>query len=97
MFHLIELLFDIAYLGLVITLGIRLFLEKNKSAKRFSLMTLLLGLGDAFHLIPRVISHLSPGGFKAHISLLSWGELMLCRSEERRVGKECRSRWSPYH
>ena len=26
--------------------------------------------------------------------------LMLCcctRSEERRVGKECRSRWSPYH
>ena len=23
--------------------------------------------------------------------------LMLTRSEERRVGKECRSRWSPYH
>ena len=23
--------------------------------------------------------------------------LALCRSEERRVGKECRSRWSPYH
>ena len=22
---------------------------------------------------------------------------MLIRSEERRVGKECRSRWSPYH
>src|SRR5256885_7678714 len=22
---------------------------------------------------------------------------MLFRSEERRVGKECRSRWSPYH
>ena len=25
------------------------------------------------------------------------GEKILCRSEERRVGKECRSRWSPYH
>src|SRR3712207_8621763 len=29
------------------------------------------------------------------------GELVNCtakrRSEERRVGKECRSRWSPYH
>ena len=25
------------------------------------------------------------------------GEWILCRSEERRVGKECRSRWSPYH
>src|SRR3990170_7400868 len=23
--------------------------------------------------------------------------LLLGRSEERRVGKECRSRWSPYH
>ena len=25
------------------------------------------------------------------------GTLNLTRSEERRVGKECRSRWSPYH
>ena len=24
-------------------------------------------------------------------------ELLPLRSEERRVGKECRSRWSPYH
>ena len=24
-------------------------------------------------------------------------ELAAARSEERRVGKECRSRWSPYH
>ena len=24
-------------------------------------------------------------------------KVSLCRSEERRVGKECRSRWSPYH
>ena len=24
-------------------------------------------------------------------------EQLLTRSEERRVGKECRSRWSPYH
>ncbi len=24
-------------------------------------------------------------------------EVFLNRSEERRVGKECRSRWSPYH
>ena len=28
---------------------------------------------------------------------ISWPELMQFRSEERRVGKECRSRWSPYH
>ena len=27
-------------------------------------------------------------------SLIIWRD---SRSEERRVGKECRSRWSPYH
>ena len=26
-----------------------------------------------------------------------WHVEILSRSEERRVGKECRSRWSPYH
>src|SRR3712207_6755118 len=30
----------------------------------------------------------------AHLTLVSLG---VVRSEERRVGKECRSRWSPYH
>ena len=25
------------------------------------------------------------------------GAIVVGRSEERRVGKECRSRWSPYH
>ena len=28
---------------------------------------------------------------------LGTAALMVLRSEERRVGKECRSRWSPYH
>ena len=28
---------------------------------------------------------------------ISLASLLLTRSEERRVGKECRSRWSPYH
>src|ERR1041384_4358043 len=26
-----------------------------------------------------------------------WRDVRETRSEERRVGKECRSRWSPYH
>ena len=29
--------------------------------------------------------------------LVTSKEMLLKRSEERRVGKECRSRWSPYH
>src|SRR3989442_14687689 len=32
--------------------------------------------------------------YDARQSALKW---ILVRSEERRVGKECRSRWSPYH
>ena len=28
---------------------------------------------------------------------LAIGASIFARSEERRVGKECRSRWSPYH
>src|ERR671921_1557362 len=43
-------------------------------------------LGEQDELRPRVVPHRLP-------NLLGEGE----RSEERRVGKECRSRWSPYH
>ena len=31
------------------------------------------------------------------IPIIFGSEALLQRSEERRVGKECRSRWSPYH
>ena len=34
---------------------------------------------------------------KRHPDKALRGSLTLTRSEERRVGKECRSRWSPYH
>ena len=43
---------------------------------------------------------------KSGKKILSQGEIdkvrnelenLIIRSEERRVGKECRSRWSPYH
>ena len=36
-------------------------------------------------------------GCKQRIAPLSRQDGHLRRSEERRVGKECRSRWSPYH
>src|SRR2546430_8860927 len=39
-----------------------------------------------------VIEH----GAKAPAGTIGY-ETLLARSEERRVGKECRSRWSPYH
>src|SRR2546430_16264987 len=39
--------------------------------------------------------HVRPGGYipEAHVKDMDTDG----RSEERRVGKECRSRWSPYH
>src|SRR2546430_7545470 len=38
------------------------------------------------------------GGKEDHVSMGMTAALKLrSRSEERRVGKECRSRWSPYH
>ena len=45
-----------------------------------------------------------PGGFRREIARRPWQPgltlvtvTVFLRSEERRVGKECRSRWSPYH
>ena len=34
--------------------------------------------------------------FKVNTERNQWYDFAI-RSEERRVGKECRSRWSPYH
>ena len=36
-------------------------------------------------------------GYIAKYDLVEDGVVKTLRSEERRVGKECRSRWSPYH
>ena len=41
-----------------------------------------------------------PGGMvdgKEVTMTVKVGDKVITRSEERRVGKECRSRWSPYH
>ena len=58
----------------------------------------VVGVGNA---LVDVISHADDGFIHRHE--LVKGSMTLVdtdralRSEERRVGKECRSRWSPYH
>ena len=42
-------------------------------------------------------SYDNPTGIKIVKKKQMTTDFLLCRSEERRVGKECRSRWSPYH
>ena len=39
----------------------------------------------------------SEGFITGYVALLDPVKANAARSEERRVGKECRSRWSPYH
>ena len=73
---LVESVFDISYLSIVLALGVRLLVEKPKEVKLFGIMDIVLGLGDSFHLLPRAISHLSPGGFPAHVFALSWGKFV---------------------
>src|SRR2546425_13334268 len=52
-----------------------------------------------FNLPPLLLSTLLRVSLKVLFLVLSFSlsTLLLLRSEERRVGKECRSRWSPYH
>ena len=47
-----------------------------------------LGTKEAVAIVDNVI---------AEIAKYDTKDIFATRSEERRVGKECRSRWSPYH
>src|SRR5687768_18576912 len=49
--------------------------------------------GIAGELAAKIAEHLGAGSPDAQ----DLGARVAGRSEERRVGKECRSRWSPYH
>ena len=56
--------------------------------------TVILG-GAKFSDATVLISHLLDNKIADRVVLT--GLVRMARSEERRVGKECRSRWSPYH
>jgi len=60
-----------------------------------------IGRGEIHELISTDETGAVPGSRVDRIAYLGFWEIerggVLIRSEERRVGKECRSRWSPYH
>src|SRR5258708_34957582 len=43
------------------------------------------------------LRHAQSLGMKHTLTVCNVATSAMVRSEERRVGKECRSRWSPYH
>ena len=53
-----------------------------------------MGLSITFLTVPVAVGAIILGPKGGAICGLAFG---ITRSEERRVGKECRSRWSPYH
>lgn len=60
---IVETLFDVAYLTLVITIGI-LMIRGCKGNRQFCLfgwMAVVLGAGDAFHLVPRALALCTTG------------------------------------
>src|ERR1051326_9225847 len=44
-----------------------------------------------------IVAHAPASQVRVHFDFKACGIERNNRSEERRVGKECRSRWSPYH
>src|SRR3712207_5901698 len=57
----------------------------------------LLGFGFAPSLVALTLLAIPPILINASTGLRQVNPQVIDRSEERRVGKECRSRWSPYH
>lgn len=60
---IMETLFDVTYLIFVITIGLLMIRNShnNKKYKLFGIMAVTLGVGDAFHLIPRVFALCTTG------------------------------------
>ena len=66
-----ETIFDIAYLIFAAVSGI-LLLRKAAGRKHvyiFGIMTLILGLGDSFHLVPRVLNYWFEGDYTAALGI----------------------------
>lgn len=74
---IMETLFDTVYLTTVLTLGIIMLVKckGNKQYRLFGIMAVVLGLGDAFHLIPRAYA-LCTTGLDHYTSALGIGKLI---------------------
>lgn len=72
---IMETTFDALYLATVITLGIRMLREGKGQYRLFGLMAVVLGAGDAFHLVPRALA-LCTTGLESWTAALGTGKLI---------------------
>ncbi|MCK8060348.1 MULTISPECIES: hypothetical protein [unclassified Fusibacter] len=74
---IMETIFNVLYLSTVITLGLIMLshTKENKMNRLFGAMTLLLGFGDAFHLVPRSYA-LFTTGLEANATALGFGKFV---------------------
>ena len=74
---IVETGFDIIYLTTVITIGIIMIVKAktNKQYLLFGIMAVTLGLGDAFHLVPRALA-LCTTGLDSYVVSLGIGKLI---------------------
>ena len=72
-----ETIFHICYLTTVITLGYKMYQNKmqNQYFKGYGIMAMVLGFGDAFHLIPRIYA-LWTTGLEANYVALGFGKFI---------------------
>src|SRR6267142_4990948 len=71
---------------------VRLICDRNRGVGSDGILVVSPGQGADFG-----VRILNPDGSEAEKSGNGVRIFAKFRSEERRVGKECRSRWSPYH
>lgn len=73
---IMETLFDAVYLTLVIAIGLRMIWSSqgNRQFRLFGIMAVVLGAGDAFHLIPRAVALCTTGleHYTAALGLGKW-------------------------
>lgn len=72
-----ETLFDVIYLVTVITMGVMMIRRAGSDSveKKFGVMAVVLGCGDAFHLVPRAYA-LCSDGLANHAASLGFGKFV---------------------
>ena len=90
----------LVFLGIFVLVALLDYIELMRRSSDIPNVSAILVAKTSFYRVPQVTERVMPfcvliGAMFCYLNLSR--RLELVRSEERRVGKECRSRWSPYH